>query len=176
MLSRLSLYVTKSKKLEIGLKNKIYINKNYIIKLMKEMLSINKFNQYLINNFKYKDHIIFNIVNISELLEILNSCIKEQFELQIDGILEHFPDIDIDNICMSKEQNAVNFIKCFNSVNRLPNNRCGYKVWNKPLDINRYQITCEPRNVDNIKYVICDVFGDKIIFETWRLYLDKYNS
>lgn len=176
MLSRLSLHISKNKKLENGLKNKFYINKKLISKLMNEMLSVKKFNQYLINNFKSKEHIIFNIVNIGELIEILNNCIKEQFELQIDSIIVHFPDIDIDNITLSKEQNAVNFIKCFNSVNKLPNTRYGYKVWNKPLDINRCQIMCAPRNIDNIRYVICDVFGDKIIFETWRLYLDKYNS
>ena len=177
MLNLLSIHTSKGKKIEKAentLKNKTYINIKLITKLMREMATIKKFNEYLIEHFKSKDYIIFNIVNIGDLLEILDTCIKEQIELHVDNILEHFPDTDNENINLTKMQNAINFIKCFNAINKLPNTKYGYKVWNRPLDINKYQIVCEPKNVNNIKYIICDVFGDKIIFETWRLYLDKY--
>jgi hypothetical protein len=170
--------ISKRKKIETNLKNNIYINnliiKNRIRNLMDKVIKENQYNQQLIHNFKTKDHIIFNIVNIPCLLEILKICINEQIELHVDTILEYFPNIDIDNFESSKIQNVNNFIKCFNSVNKLPSNRFGYKIHNKALDINRYQIQCSPQKINNVKYIICEVFGDKIIFETWRLYLDKY--
>jgi len=141
------------------------------------MFLTHKFSPYLVNNFKSNDYLVFNIMNIHCLLEILNNCIIEQLELHIDNIMEYFPNIDIDNLNSSKLQNVINFLKCFNYINTLPNSKFGYKVWNTAKDINRYQIRCSPKNLNNnVTYVICEVYDNKIIFETWRLYLDKYTN
>lgn len=156
--------IIKRKKNETNLKKKFIINK-----------LINKiYIKFMFNNTNNTNYIIFDIINISSLLEILKVCITEQIELHIDTIIEHFPFINSGNIELSNTQNVINFIKCFNAVNKLPNNRFGYKLYNKPIDLNRYQIQCSPNRISGITYVICEVFADKILFESWRLSLDKY--